>query len=144
MANLILPGAAYTEKHGTYVNMEGRVQLTKKVVTPPGDAREDWTVLRALSEVAGAPLKYDNIEQVRARMAEISPSLAHVDELTGCPLSELALKQDKSGSSSAELELSPFERNMTNFYASNPIARASVTMAKCIAQKSPKTAYIKH
>merc|ERR1719253_1520732 len=83
MANMILPGAAYTEKHGTYVNMEGRVQVTKKVVTPPGDAREDWAILRAVSEVVGSPLKYDSLEQVRARMGEISPSLTHVDELTG-------------------------------------------------------------
>ena len=95
--------------------------------------------------------------QVRARMGEISPSLTHVDELTGCPLSvrtagpagrvpgqALSLEQAKGNSSSAELELSPFERGMSNnFYATNSIARASVTMAKCISQKGPKSAFIK-
>jgi NADH dehydrogenase (ubiquinone) Fe-S protein 1 len=141
MADLILPGAAYTEKHGTYVNMEGRVQMTKKVVTAPGDAREDWAVLRALSEVSGKQLPYDTLPEVRERMAEISPSLAHVDELTGCPLTPLALAQAKANGKSSDLELSPFKRQVDNFYMTNPIARASVTMGQCVATKAPANAY---
>eukprot|EP00658_Telonema_sp_P-2_P007614 TRINITY_DN12843_c0_g1_i1.p1 TRINITY_DN12843_c0_g1~~TRINITY_DN12843_c0_g1_i1.p1 ORF type:complete len:728 (+),score=220.21 TRINITY_DN12843_c0_g1_i1:1-2184(+) len=141
MADLILPGAAYTEKPATYVNMEGRVQMTKKVVAPPGDAREDWAILRALSQVSGKTLPYDTIDQVRERMADISPSLTHVDELTGCPLSEMALAQAQAGGSSSKMEESPFTRQVSNFYATNPIARASVTMAQCITDKAPKNSF---
>merc|ERR1712227_1093247 len=68
-ADVILPGAAYTEKHGTYVNTEGRVQRAKRAKTPIGDAREDWAIIRALSEVCGRPLAYDDLDGVRARMA---------------------------------------------------------------------------
>lgn len=141
MADLILPGAAYTEKHGTYVNTEGRVQMTKKVVQAPGDAREDWAILRALSEVAGSPLPYESLPEVRSRMGEISPSLTHVDELTGCPLAELALEQAQQQGKGTKLEPTPFKRHVTNFYGTNPIARASVTMGQCITQKAPENAF---
>jgi len=140
MANLILPGAAYTEKQATYVNMEGRVQNTKKVVTPPGDAREDWAIIRALSEVMGSPLQYDSLAEVRSRMAQVSPSLVHVDEVTGCPLGELALEEAKSNST-GPMDASPFQRHVNNYYNTNPIARASVTMAKCTSEKAPKNCY---
>ncbi len=82
LADVVLPGAAYTEKNGTYVNTEGRAQVGQFVVAPPGKSREDWQVLRALSEVIGTPLPYDNLEQVRNRMADVSPtlvSLGHIE-----------------------------------------------------------------
>lgn len=75
LADVVLPGAAYTEKNATYVNTEGRVQHTEFVVAPPGKAKEDWQIIRALSEVLGSPLPYDDLNKIRERMAQISPSL---------------------------------------------------------------------
>jgi NADH dehydrogenase (ubiquinone) Fe-S protein 1 len=75
IADVVLPGAAYTEKNATYVNTEGRAQEARYVVAPPGKAREDWQILRALSEVLGSPLPYDTLAQVRERAREISPNL---------------------------------------------------------------------
>ncbi len=70
MADLVLPGAAYAEKHGTYVNLEGRVQFSERATFPPGEAREDWTILRALSDLIGRPLAFDRYDVLRARMVE--------------------------------------------------------------------------
>src|SRR5205085_10449006 len=75
IADLVLPGAAYAEKHGTYVNTEGRVQRGEKAVFPPGEAREDWAILRAVSELAGKTLRFDNYGQLRAAMIAESPQL---------------------------------------------------------------------
>lgn len=75
LAHAILPGAAYTEKQGTYVNTEGRAQQTLVAVTPPGLAREDWKILRALSEVVGTALPYDNLDEIRSRMEDVAPHL---------------------------------------------------------------------
>ena len=75
-ADVILPGAAYTEKHGLYVNLEGRVQLSEKTVDPPGEAREDWTILRALSDVLGKSLPFDDLHALRAAIAAGHPHLA--------------------------------------------------------------------
>ena len=85
IADVVLPGAAYTEKSATYVNTEGRAQHTQYVVAPPGKAREDWKILRALSEVLGMPLPYDDLSKIRNRLSELSPSLAHatVKEVVG-------------------------------------------------------------
>lgn len=80
-ADLILPGAAYTEKPATYVNTEGRPQMAHPAVTPVGSAREDWKIVRALSEVAGATLPYDTLKGVRARLAQVSPTFARPDEV---------------------------------------------------------------
>ncbi|XP_060910498.1 NADH-ubiquinone oxidoreductase 75 kDa subunit, mitochondrial-like [Labrus mixtus] len=81
MADIILPGAAYTEKCSTYVNTEGRAQQTKVAVTPPGMAREDWKIIRGISELAGVKLPYDSLEEVRDRLAEVSPNLVRYDEV---------------------------------------------------------------
>lgn len=75
MADVVLPGAAYTEKQATYVNTEGRAQQTLIAVTPPGMAREDWKIIRALSEIIGVRLPYDTLEEVRDRLEEVSPNL---------------------------------------------------------------------
>jgi NADH dehydrogenase/NADH:ubiquinone oxidoreductase subunit G len=78
-ADVILPGAAYTEKDGTYVNTEGRTQMAARAVFPPGEAREDWTILRALSAVLGKPLPFDTTQQLRAKMYAAHPHLALLD-----------------------------------------------------------------
>ena len=73
-ADVILPGAAYSEKHGIHVNLEGRVQYCEKAVDPPGDAREDWTILRALSDALGAPLPFDSFAELRAAWSPTIPN----------------------------------------------------------------------
>lgn len=83
IADIILPGAAYTEKQATYVNTEGRAQQTLVAVTPPGLAREDWKILRALSEVLGKPLKYDTLDELRSRIEKISPHLTNYGKRDG-------------------------------------------------------------
>ena len=80
-ADVILPGAAYTEKNGTYVNTEGRVQLGRLAVFPPGEAREDWTIVRALSELVGRRLPYDNLGELRQRLVEANPVFAAIDQI---------------------------------------------------------------
>jgi NADH-quinone oxidoreductase subunit G len=122
-ADVILPGAAYTEKNGTYVNTEGRVQRGWRAVFPPGDAREDWTIIRALSDVLGCKLPYDNIAAVRKRMTEANKSFECLDEAP-------SENWDKFGSDGS-LGDAPFESPVDNFYMTDPISRASETMAEC-------------
>ncbi|MFT5439847.1 MAG: NADH-quinone oxidoreductase subunit G [Alphaproteobacteria bacterium] len=122
-ADVILPGAAYTEKNGTYVNTEGRVQRGWRAVFPPGDAREDWTIIRALSDVLGCKLPYDNISAVRKRMTEANKSFECLDEAP-------SENWDKFGSDGS-LGDAPFESPVDNFYMTDPISRASETMAEC-------------
>ncbi|KAI9099507.1 hypothetical protein DFS34DRAFT_617795 [Phlyctochytrium arcticum] len=127
-ADVILPGAAYTEKAATYVNTEGRAQTTRAAVAPVAGAREDWKILRALSEVAGVTLPYDDIHEMRHRMQEVSPSLTHYDVVEPSVFANLGLdilaKSKKSASGVLDLPIK-------DFYMTDPISRASVTMAKC-------------
>ena len=81
-ADVILPGAAYTEKNATYVNTEGRAQMARVAVFPPGDAREDWKIIRALAETLGKTLPYDSLGQVRRRLAEAAPAFRAIDSVT--------------------------------------------------------------
>jgi NADH-quinone oxidoreductase subunit G len=122
-ADVILPGAAYTEKNGTYVNTEGRVQLGRLAVSPPGEAREDWTILRALSEVVGERLPYDDLGALRRRLVEVYPTFATVDRAEPAPWGEFGEK--------GELDGAPFAPAVENFYMTDPISRASETMASC-------------
>ncbi len=94
MADIILPAAAYTEKNATFANLEGRAQRTYPAVAPPGDARQDWSVLRAISEVAGIPLSYDDVEGVRARMREIAPGLLEIESVQETDFSALKVAAD--------------------------------------------------
>ena len=126
-ADVILPAAAYTEKSGTYINTEGRVQSAQKAVFPPGDAREDWTILRALSEHLGKKLPYDSLAQLRKRMAEALPHLTALDEVPAADWGDFG--------GSGAVKSGPFELPIENFYFTNPIARASRTMAECSAAK---------
>lgn len=89
-----MPGGAYTEKQGTYVNAEGRAQQTLNGVTLPGLAREDWKIIRAVSEVIGAPLPYDTFEELRTRIEKISPHLTNYGKLEGSPLEKITAVSD--------------------------------------------------
>ncbi|KAJ2778293.1 ndufs1 NADH-ubiquinone oxidoreductase subunit [Coemansia javaensis] len=133
-ADVVLPGAAYTEKAATFVNTEGRAQMTRAAVAPPGAAREDWKIIRALSDAAGAPLPYDDAAGLRARMTDVCPALAHVGALepTSREIALLGLARARSVASSgpSALNLAPAVRD---YYMTDAIARASRTMARCSA-----------
>ena len=126
-ADVILPGAAYTEKDGTYVNTEGRVQRGRLAVTPPGEAREDWKILRAASQFLGHTLPYDTIEALRTEMAAAHPVFARLDQgpLPGCT--------DDAGPAAAPVTNTPFAAPVANYWQVDPITRASATMAECAA-----------
>ncbi len=126
VADVILPGAAYTEKTATYVNLEGRVQSTRRAAFPPGDAREDWAILRAFSDVLGKPLGFASLRQVRARMAEINPVFKSYDAVTPAPWGMFG--------TAGEMAPEPFRSPIEQYYMTCPITRASETMANCIAQ----------
>jgi NADH-quinone oxidoreductase subunit G len=133
-ADVILPGAAYTEKSGTYVNTEGRAQRAFRAVYPPGEAREDWTILRAFSAVIGKTLPYDTIEALRTRLEQVNPVFGRVGFLPrfGC--------SDHTGpvGDPAVLSDAPLESTVANYYVTDPISRSSPTMAACVqAQAAP-------
>jgi NADH-quinone oxidoreductase subunit G len=131
-ADVILPGAAYTEKTGIYVNTEGRPQFAERAVFPPGEAREDWAILRALSERLGVKLPYDSLSGLRAALAKAYPHLVKYDVVTPATFSEVL----PSGEPTSEAFVSPVH----DFYLTNPIARASRVMAECSALASARLA----
>ncbi|WP_397602387.1 NADH-quinone oxidoreductase subunit NuoG [Sphingorhabdus sp.] len=124
-ADVILPGAAYSEKSGTYVNLEGRVQRGERAVFPPGDAREDWAIFRALSDVLGKRLPFDSLDALRAEMAKAVPALG-VEGLADYGWSEPSLPSDVNGKI--------IDYPIKDFYLTNAICRASETMQKCSAE----------
>jgi NADH-quinone oxidoreductase subunit G len=124
-ADVILPGAAYSEKSGTYVNLEGRVQRGERAVFPPGDAREDWSIFRALSEVMGKTLPFDTLAQLRAEMAKAVPALG-VEGLADYGWSAPALPADVKGKIA--------DYPIKDFYLTNAICRASETMQRCSSE----------
>uniref|UniRef100_A0AAY5L300 NADH-ubiquinone oxidoreductase 75 kDa subunit, mitochondrial n=1 Tax=Esox lucius TaxID=8010 RepID=A0AAY5L300_ESOLU len=133
MADIILPGAAYTEKCSTYVNTEGRAQLTRLAVTAPGMAREDWKIIRAISELAGVTLPYDSIDEVRDRLAEISPNLVRYDDVEEANYFQQANELAKAVNQTVLSEpLVPPQLTVQDFYMTDSISRASQTMAKCV------------
>ncbi|KAJ2235432.1 ndufs1 NADH-ubiquinone oxidoreductase subunit [Coemansia sp. RSA 1722] len=136
LADVILPGAAYTEKSATFVNTEGRAQLTRQAVNPPGAARDDWKIVRALSEAAGMALPYDDVDALRARMADVCPSLVHVGERepTSFAVARLGLQQMAAGGSGRAGALDRrFVSAVEDFYMTDVISRASRTMARASA-----------
>jgi len=133
-ADVILPGAAYTEKNGLYVNTEGRVQQGVRAVFPKGEAKEDWAILRALSARLGATLPYDTLDQLRARLFADHPTFGRIDYVAG-PAAVANLDLGNLGVA-AELTEAPFVSAVREFHLTNPIARASVTMAECAALAS--------
>ncbi|MEL6568049.1 MAG: NADH-quinone oxidoreductase subunit NuoG [Pseudomonadota bacterium] len=131
-ADIILPSAAYTEMAATYVNSEGRVQMTAKAVQPKGEAREGWAIFRALSDVLGKPLGYDTASALRDQLREAVPHFAGMGFAPGGAGAE-ALKTLPEASQA--LSEAPFSGSIADFYLTNPIARASKTMAECSLQK---------
>ncbi|KAG1048191.1 hypothetical protein G6F46_005926 [Rhizopus delemar] len=128
-ADVILPGSAFTEKNATYVNTEGRTQITRAGVNPPAAAREDWKIIRALSEVAGHTLPYDDLPSVRSRLSEISPSLTRYDVIETPSISQIGLSAQRKTNVQSTGEV--LTSVIKNFYRTDPISRASSTMAKC-------------
>lgn len=132
-ADVILPGAAYTEKDGLYVNMEGRVQRGERAVYPKGEAREDWAILRALSDYLGATLPYDTLDKLRSRLFAEHPTFGQIDFAPG----SIPAAFDLAGLGEAgEISDVPLASPIEVFHLTNPIARASVTMARCAALAS--------
>jgi len=126
-ADVILPGAAYTEKQGLYVNTEGRVQMANRAAFPPGDAREDWAIIRALSDVLGKKLPYDSLGALRQAIFKAVPHLMRVDQIEAGNAADLKTIAGKGGN----LDKTPFKATIEDFYLTNPIARASAVMAEC-------------
>ncbi len=131
-ADVILPGAAYTEKSATYVNTEGRVQMTARATFPPGDAREDWAVLRALSAALGKTLPFDSLAGLRQSLYAAHPHFAALDRLEPADASGLGTLAGLGG----KLDKAGFVSPVADFYQTNPIARASAVMAECSALAS--------
>jgi NADH-quinone oxidoreductase subunit G len=131
-ADVILPGAAYPEKTGIYVNTEGRPQFAERAAFPPGDAREDWAILRALSDALGARLPYDSLAALRAALAAAHPHLVKYDVVAPADPSVFAALAARGGA----LERAPFASPVDDFYLTNPIARASRVMAECSALRA--------
>jgi NADH-quinone oxidoreductase subunit G len=126
-ADVILPGAAYTEKSGIFVNTEGRPQMANRAGFPPGEAREDWAIIRALSEVLGKKLPYDSLAALRQAMFKTAPHLMRLDQIEAADAAAIKTLAARGG----EVEKVPFKASTLDFYLTNPIARASAVMAEC-------------
>jgi NADH-quinone oxidoreductase subunit G len=122
-ADVILPGAAYTEKDALWVNTEGRPQLGRRAIFPPGDAKEDWTILRALSERLGKVLPYNTLNELREKMVESAPHLSEIDVVAASPWS----RSEANGS----VEETAFVNPIKDYYLTNAISRSSKIMAEC-------------
>ena len=132
VADIILPSATYTEKEGLYTNLEGRVQLGVASVSPKGEAKVDWAIIRALSGHVGKVLPYDSLEQLREKLFNDHPVFASLDHAPG-HASAADFDLSKVGAK-GELSTAPLGTSVTEFYFTNPIARASTVMAECAAQ----------
>ncbi len=128
-ADVILPGAAYTEKSATYVNTEGRPQATARSVFPPGEAKEDWAILRALSDTLGKRLPFDTLMQLRKAIYAVHPHLAALDAVQAADPAGVAALAKAGGKAKGDA----FAETVGDFYLTNPIARASAVMAECSA-----------
>ncbi|MBR1246911.1 NADH-quinone oxidoreductase subunit G [Bradyrhizobium sp. AUGA SZCCT0169] len=126
-ADVILPGAAYTEKSGIYVNTEGRAQIANRAAFPPGEAREDWAIVRALSDVLGKKLPYDSLQALRQALVKAVPHLIRIDQIEPGKADDIKALAGKGGS----VDKTPFKTSVEDFYLTNPIARASAVMAEC-------------
>lgn len=123
IASVILPGAAYTEKTATWVNLEGRPQRGRLAVFPPGEAKEDWRILRALSEVAGVTVPLDTVEEVRRRMVAIAPRLGRLDRIEPADWGPFGRP--------GPVDPAPFRSPIADYYRTCAISRASAVMAEC-------------
>ena len=134
-ADVILPGAAYTEKSGLYVNTEGRVQMAERVVFPKGEAKDDWAIIRALSERVGHKLPFDTLEQLRAKLMGDHPTFGRIDYLAPAATFDVAKLGAKG-----DLGDVAFVSVIADPYLTNPIARASETMAQLSAERTAPVA----
>src|SRR5665647_619889 len=137
-ADVILPGAAYPEKSAIYVNTEGRVQMANRAAFPPGDAREDWAILRALSDAVGHTLPYDSLNALRQALFAAYPHMMRLDQIAPGNAADIAKLAGLGGAA----DKAPLRSAVADFYLTNPIARASATMAECsaLANAAAKTA----
>jgi NADH-quinone oxidoreductase subunit G len=126
-ADVILPAAAYTEKSGIYVNTEGRAQIANRAAFPPGDAREDWAILRALSDVLGHKLPWDSLTALRQAIFKAVPHLMRLDQIEAGDNTSIKTLAAKGGS----VDKAALKTPIADFYLTNPIARASAVMADC-------------
>jgi len=131
-ADVVLPGAAYTEKTSTYVNTEGRAQVSQAAVTPVGHARDDWKIIRAMSEVLGVPLPYNDLASVRSRLVDVAPSFAATDEVEPATWLNGDTYAHKKPAQATD---APFTSSVENFFQTDVISRQSVTMARCVAAR---------
>ena len=122
-ADVVLPGCAYTEKDATYVNTEGRVQQGRRAVFPPGEAREDWAILRALSGALKQPLPFDSLRELRQKMRVAHPNFARIDEVVPAEWGAFG--------EAGPAEAAPFRYPIADFYRTDPVSRASPTMRQC-------------
>jgi NADH-quinone oxidoreductase subunit G len=127
-ADVILPGAAYTEKSGIFVNTEGRVQIASRAAFPPGEAREDWAIVRALSDVMGKKLPYDSLQALRQALSRAVPHLMRIDQIAPGNAGDV---NTLAGKKAGKIDKTPFMSSVEDFYLTNPIARASAVMAEC-------------
>ncbi|MBN8973256.1 MAG: NADH-quinone oxidoreductase subunit G [Rhizobiales bacterium] len=126
-ADVILPGAAYTEKSGLYVNTEGRAQITNRAGFPPGEAREEWAILRALSDTLGHKLPFDTLAALRQLVFKAAPHLMRLDQVEAADAAAVRTLAGRGGKADA----APFKAAYASYYLTNPIARASAVMAEC-------------
>ena len=135
-ADVILPGAAYTEKSGIYTNLEGRVQIAERCVFPKGEAKEDWAIIRALSGYVGQTLPYDSLNALREKLITDHPVFGRIDVKPVAKTFNV-----KAIGVKGEIKDKVFISPITDFYLTNPIARASTAMAECsAARKAPLSA----
>ena len=124
------------EKQGLFVNTDGRPQQTRSAQAPPGFGREDWMILRALSEELGTPLPYDSLDEVRTRLAELAPHLVKFDVIENSGFEDLALRFNPN--ENVKLNKTPLTDNTDNFYQTDVISRNSQVMARCTKELNPK------
>ncbi len=129
-ADVVLPGAAYTEKDGLYANFEGRVQMAKRATFPPGEAKEDWAILRALSDVLGKRLPYDNVETLRKAIVADAPHFADIGKAPEHQGADPAVWNSVGAEGPLDVSV-PLGHAIADYYLTNPVARASETMALC-------------
>ncbi|OBA21304.1 NADH dehydrogenase 78K chain precursor, 5-prime end [Metschnikowia bicuspidata var. bicuspidata NRRL YB-4993] len=145
MADVVLPGAAYTEKAATYVNTEGRTQVTRAATNGPGAAREDWKIVRALSEYLGEALPYNDLYGVRERLGEIAPHFVRHDvvEPASVEVASIGLKDILNRHHKVKATGAALKNPIDNFYFTDVISRSSPTMAKCVSSFGAKIDKIK-
>jgi NADH-quinone oxidoreductase subunit G len=134
-ADVVLPGAAYPEKSAIFVNTEGRVQMATRASFPPGDAREDWAILRALSDVLKHRLPYDSLRALRQKLFEAHPHLLRLGQITPADPADIRKLAARGGNA----DKAPFKSSVDDFYLTNPITRASAIMGECSALAQGRT-----